>query len=316
MMSGIFVSSFAFLARLSALVAALGLAATGLNAASDTEAVVLPQSSPWNLDYGEDRCRLIRFFGEGDNRVVLVMEQFGLSSHFELILAGKPLRRFRRHDNVSLQMGPGFEAFERKFQRGNLGEIEPALIFGSISPVHGALEADDDPDTDDIRMLEDNYHPAGTSLKDNGAAIQWIVVSDKNDTVRLVTGDMAKPFAALTQCTDNLIRSWDVDPEVAASVVTPPRFLNVMDVAPKIQRNYPKKAMYRGQSANIQLRLIIDESGAIEDCTRIDVTEAENFTNIACEVFLEDAKFEPARDAEGNPVRTYSMQRIRYVMGG
>jgi len=37
----------------------------------------LKQSSPWNVDYADDRCRLMRQFGEGDDKVFAILIAMG-----------------------------------------------------------------------------------------------------------------------------------------------------------------------------------------------------------------------------------------------
>ena len=66
--------------------------------------------------------------------------------------------------------------------------------------------------------------------------------------------------------------------------------------------------------ATIHVRTIIDEHGQIASCTQLELTKAENFADAACNIILREAKFEPARDASGKPVRMYSTNRIRYII--
>lgn len=297
-----------------AVVAVLVTGLSGAQPAQAQEAEVLAPSSPWNVDYGEDRCRLVRTFGEGENLTAMIMEQLGPSAHFDLVLAGKTLRRMGDSKPAMIQMGPAYEAIERDFQEGDLGELSPALIFGTLSPVHADLEGDDDPETDDLKPQEDLLHPEGATVSYKTEGIEWIEISQRNRSVRLSTGPMAKPLDALHTCSIDLLKTWGLDPEIVDSVEVGPKVTNIISVAKRIQGNYPSKALMRGQMATIQLRIIVNEQGHMESCTRLDVTEAENFTDGPCGVFGRYAEFEPARDASGASVRSYMMQRIRYLL--
>jgi hypothetical protein len=59
-----------------AAVLALAALSTALAAMpAQAEPVVLKPSSPWNVDFGEDKCRLSRLFGEGENQHYLAFQQ-------------------------------------------------------------------------------------------------------------------------------------------------------------------------------------------------------------------------------------------------
>ena len=313
-MSGVFVSMLQVVRLAVGFAAMASVPVTGLHVATAQEASVLSPSSAWNLNYGEDRCRLLRTFGDDDSPTVLIMEQVSPSDHFELIIAGDTLRWVNDDRHATLQMGPGYEAFERRFHEGTLGEIKSALVFGSISPVHGGLSAADKPASDEASAHERILHPMDVPLAESGANIEWIEFAHRNRVIRLNTGPLAKALEGLTTCTADLVRSWGLDPEAVASVVANPEITNIEHVTRRIQRTYPSKALRRGEMATIHVRTIIDEHGQIASCTQLELTKAENFADAACNIILREAKFEPARDTSGKPVRMYSTNRIRYII--
>lgn len=70
-------------------IAACALGAPLLIAAS--EPVRLQPSSKWVVDYGENSCRLIRTFGEGASKTVLLMES-EVPYEIDMLVVGQPLR--------------------------------------------------------------------------------------------------------------------------------------------------------------------------------------------------------------------------------
>ena len=64
------------------------------------------------------------------------------------------------------------------------------------------------------------------------------------------------------------------------------------------------------------LRLIIDGSGRVTHCHVTDFLTAKVLRDAACEVMTENARFEPARDAEGNPATDFYFQQVRYLTPG
>lgn len=71
-------------------IAAVGLLA-GAPAQAAREAKVLEPSSAWTLDYGDERCSLIRTFGTGDDSLKLQIDTYGSPTDFRILLAGRPV---------------------------------------------------------------------------------------------------------------------------------------------------------------------------------------------------------------------------------
>ncbi len=314
-MSGVHFGRSVFKSAVSAALALAG-SAVAAGAALANEPVVLSPSSQWHLDYAEDRCKLMRVFGEGDDKSVILLEQLSPSSHLELTVAGKPFRTMRDRQEISVQMGPGHPAFERSFQRGSFASYKPALIFGHLSPLHPFAVAGEDPEMNEIAAAEKAWHPSGVLVPANGAEIDWIELRQRKQVIRLDTGNLENAFTAMNTCTDHLLKSWGVDAEEFASVTQKAEWTNLQDVAERIQRRYPSRALNRGSQANFRMRLFIDESGRVTDCKLLELTEGENFDNTPCAIMVEHARFKPARNADGTAVNSYDMVTVRYVMGG
>lgn len=64
----------------------------------------------------------------------------------------------------------------------------------------------------------------------------------------------------------------------------------------------------------MRLRVIVNPQGRVEDCAIIKATETEKLELPACKV-MEDATFEPALDAAGQPMRSFYATTITYVIG-
>ena len=75
-------------------VAAVSISSASPLSAQDTndDALRLKPASQWQLNYADDSCRLARMYGEGDQRVIFYIEQYGLGQSFSMLAAGKPLK--------------------------------------------------------------------------------------------------------------------------------------------------------------------------------------------------------------------------------
>ena len=63
----------------------------GTPAAADTlaEPTNLEPTTPWQLDYGDERCSLGQQYGSGDESLVLQIDSYGSWRNFRVTLAGR-----------------------------------------------------------------------------------------------------------------------------------------------------------------------------------------------------------------------------------
>jgi hypothetical protein len=278
--------------------------------AADDEPVHLKPQSPWQLDYADSRCRLGRYFGEGDEKTVFWLEQYGPSDGFTWLVAGPAIDRFRSRRETNVQFGPHFPRWQLSYPETTLEGFGPAISgTGPVAPP-------DDGDED----KEAANKPVGLPHLDAeaGRELFWLRLDQKfAQPVVLELGKMDKPFEAMNQCVEDLVAHWGVDVEAQKTRATPPQFTNIMLVARKIQEHYPEKAVRSGSQANFHLRILVGVNGQATDCTLTDITLATNFDmrRHPCRIVLDSAKFESARDVNGNPVASFYETNIAYRIG-
>jgi len=296
--------------------------------AADDEPVHLKPQSPWQLDYAEARCRLGRYFGEGDEKTIFWLEQYGPSAGFRWLVAGPAIDRFRAGRRTNAQFGPGFSEWEFSYS-GATVEGFGSSISGNGPHAPPDLEAlgasisdagPDAPYVDEGEAREARIKPVGLPHLDAeaGRELFWLRLDQKfAQPVVLELGKMDKPFEAMNQCVEDLVAHWGVDVEAQKTRATPPQFTNIMLVARKIQEHYPEKAVRSGSQANFHLRILVGVNGQATDCTLTDITLATNFDmrRHPCRIVLDSAKFESARDVNGNPVASFYETNIAYRIG-
>lgn len=94
----------------------------------------------------------------------------------------------------------------------------------------------------------------------------------------------------------------------AATAIAEPAVLAVpVDVdiwKRKIGRELYRTERFRGLP-EMKLGLIVSETGTVTECLALPLTDGEPARGqIACPLVIEYARFEPARDADGSPVRS------------
>ncbi|MEO1730949.1 MAG: TonB family protein [Pseudomonadota bacterium] len=270
-------------------------------------AAKLPPLRPWNIDFAENRCRLSRLFGTEEEPHLIFFEQTAPGARFGLTFAGSQLKRFARADDVSLgaERDKPIEPIDR-FYRGDVTGIGPAIIIAdyrigrSVETSVGAKDKGDE-----TRRLS----KAGIDL-DEATTIDRFVLAREDDVVSFETGDMIPAFQALNVCTSDLLRSWGLDPDEHQAYRSPV-WTNRISISKRIARYYPLDALNRGEMGVFRMRVIVEKDGAASDCFLEASTENARLEPPACRE-MRRAKFEPARDAQGQPIRSFYSTSITY----
>jgi Gram-negative bacterial TonB protein C-terminal len=280
-------------------------------AKAEKEPIRLKPSSAWTLDYAEHGCRMVRAFGEGENKSHIILSRYHPNEQFSLIVAGK-LFKLSGPTDVRLQFGAA-EAEQKIFSYGGSSGDSPAIIISSVMRLAPPTEAEqkllDRAKGDERREIE--LAPISAERQ---KAIKYLRVGKplRND-VTLELGAMDKPMAAMSKCVDNLLTTWGIDVEKhktltrrALALTNPSNWLNSDD--------YPKDMLVDRQPALVEFRLDVDEMGKATGCYIQATTKPKEFDDAVCKGIMRRAKFDPALDAEGKPMKSYYKNRVHFRM--
>lgn len=283
-------------------IAALVLAGTPARA----EVIELAPSSPWNVDFGETKCRLARFFGEGEKRHILFFEQYWPDKRTGMTVAGPTLSGFRSLQPTLLQFNPSQEPQKGEPFSGSVDGYGDAVVYSSIRL--------DKAERDDNSPPEPIAPGIPTLDKTSAKQAQFVSVKQRGDEVRLKTGPLDAAFEVLDNCALDLIGTWGLDVEQHRTATRLPRWTNRDAVVRRIVATYPRDAAMLGEQAIIRMRVTVSAQGAVEDCAIINATQTLRLDSPACRS-MALARFEPALDAAGNPMRSYYAESIVYRLG-
>lgn len=319
------------LRRSVSLVGTLALSAAGLPLGAETlpeevaarpETIRLTPASAWNIDFGESKCRLQRFFGPDDQRHVLIIEQNVPQDVFGLIVAGPSVARLKGVKTVSVGLVSNLPLRpEPGIMSGTLAEYGSALFTTRLTFTPPVVSGEPSksgvkqvaPIEGETKKAERVLSSAVLAL-DEAATVKRIVLSDGkgNKAISFETGNLKDAVAALNACTSDLLSQWGLDPEKHLQY-QPPRLTNYRQVAESVARNYPSRAADKGESGVFTLRLIVEADGTISDChfeARTKVTELEP----QCRQILRLAQMAPALDAEGKPMKSFYFTQVTYKL--
>lgn len=283
-------------------------AATPALAQSGKEPLVLKPSSAWHVDYADDRCRLAREFGVGDEQTYLFFDRYGPNEYFRLTLAGKPVKTSVEKGDAELRFGPAEGEQKILFFNGYLGTV-PALIIANNMRVAPATAAEFDAATksDDDEWID--FAPIGEVRH---KAIKYLKVGKPlKRPVTLETGSMRGPLVALDKCIDNLMTTWGIDTEKHKTLSrkvrpqqSPGRWV--------VSDDYPMDMLVSGQPAIVEFRLSVGPDGKPTACHIQSTTRPKKFDDAVCNSVMRRARFDPALDAAGKPLASFYRNTVRF----
>ncbi len=269
--------------------------------------VEIAPAGPWNVDFAEEKCRLARLFGEGENRHLLVFQQYWPGKDAGVTVAGPAFDRFRSLQRTDVRFFEAQKPLRTTPFKGRVEGHGSGLIYSSLAITDGepaAVNTVDEPVAGGIPQLD----PA------EGDRVQFVELTQGGRTVRLDTGRLGEAFKVLNECTLDLLRDWGLDPEKHLTAASLPRWTNQAALTRRIVADYPVAAASQGEQAIMRMRVIVGEDGSVESCTLLKATAAERLESPACRI-MRGARFEPARDANGTPFRSLYVTSITYRMG-
>lgn len=272
----------------------------------------LAPSSPWNVDYAKDSCRLIRKFGVGGREVTLVLEQFEPMEWFALTAAGEPLERMNGVEpmlQLGIRFGPNEEMAELPSFAARMGG-KPAVVVQSplrLAPLTPAEKAARE------RALKSggDFEIAPVS-EERAQRVGWLELSKalRKDLV-LETGRMDQALSVLRTCTWDLVGSWGLDIEQQKHRSRPP----IPKTSPGTwfrPNEYPGSMLNSGNQAIVNFRVMVDQTGKVTSCIIQTSTRPKEFDDLVCRSVMKRAAFDPALDAGAKPISSFWRQQVTY----
>lgn len=279
----------------------LALSITGQTGLVAKEPLVLQPSSNWNLDYADDKCRLMRRFGEGENSVEFLLEQAGPEPFYTMALFGEPARGSNR-ETMRIQFGPSEEMSERSFLSGKLkGKDTRFVIMHGIhlaAPPKGAKQGE---------FVVVDIGP------DREQAITTLSLKHGvRHPLTLQLGSMGEPMAAMRTCIADLMEAIGPVEDDPNGKGKKANLTNIKKVARFIQERYPMRMIKKEQGGVVGVRLMVNREGKASACQITKSDRPAAFDDMVCFGLLKIAEFEPALGPDGEPrIGTYTTS-VRY----
>lgn len=293
---------------------AVGLLGCGSSSAAQDAPVILKPSSAWHVDYGEDHCRLARQFGSKGQETVFYLEQYEPGDEFTVLAAGPGFSAAKLR-NASVRFGPdGASAGADRITQAEMAKFGSGVMVTSM------------------RVLPDNA-PVVTTTKVTPGTTNYLsppmlrtldpadvahlssfeLVEEDSHVARLMLGGMGEPIKALNACTDELLTHWGID--VAAHKTRSRGVIPKSNPGAWISAgDYPIDLMRAGTQGVVHFRLDVDERGRATRCSIQQSTRPAEFDRVVCSKISRNARFEPALDSAGEPMKSYWRSTVRFEL--
>ena len=297
-----------------------GLSAALPTAASADEGLTLKPAADWRLREYDDKCRVSRRFGSGDDSVTLWIDQGGETPTYNLTAIGRPLRN-PFGASLTVQFSPEPE-YTRYYIAAKSSKDRPVItLFGArLTPTAREIEemanrgkerGEEEVDLADAQIV---------AIDEGMTAERIAAITDLKlgralmEPLTLQTGALTEPFAQLQQCTKKLVENLYKNTAEAVEAGTGVREKNVEKWASIIQQNYPQTLVRAGEEARLGVRLTINKVGRPTYCEVTGIVGLTAFNDTACLLLLKHAEFYPARGGDGEPIVARYSTRITFVL--
>jgi hypothetical protein len=267
------------------------------------ETVVFRPAGDWTADYGDDYCRLIRTFSDGTREMSLALERLQPGAQVRMIVVGEGMRPFRGADQIAYQFLPAGASGKARYVRSETADRKSLVSF---DPVTLAPPPAFTPPAPGTPPAPPPVYSRTAELDTARAVTGFALTEGLISPVRVETGSLRAPVAALQDCADDLLKVWGLDPDKHKAMTAGP-VLNPTPGGVLPQGTIPFTEFEKlGGGAN-QVRLLIGADGKVTSCAIYLPSLTQTLNQRICNLAKDRASFQPAKDADGQPMASVWM---------
>jgi hypothetical protein len=253
----------------------------------------LQPSDKWMVQYVDPDCLLSRPYGSGVDQVTLLVSPslLGGEGVLNLVHPGSKALIYSGGKGT-LTAEPGGPLAERKFAAG--------------------------PTTVGKRLVSYAIDAEGMTRLSKAQTVRIPV--EKGKIYVLATPRLGAALDALETCTQQQLKRLGVD-AVALGIDKASRAKAVVPAVPKFQMNeiirqedYLAEALRNEQQGKVGIAWWVETDGKVRECRVILPSPSSLLNGHSCDLILRRAQYEPARDGQGNPIRSVLTTRFVWAL--
>ncbi|VVT04052.1 putative TonB protein C-terminal [Erythrobacter sp. EC-HK427] len=245
----------------------------------------------WRITPRESGCTASQIFASGEQRVTLVMRRLQPFQDVQFAVIGSA---FSHEDAMAAGFVPA----------GTLLDI-PQRNPASIGAREGFAFARQ-PFREGPAMAEVESHWGSRTR-------HFVVQGEDNASLVLNTGPIGDVFDQFNDCTLQQLREYGVDWAARGRFQRHPSITNIREVTRDLGRRFGRERDSIFARGPVTVRMIVDGNGNATRCDLVTQMARRDIEAVTCDVLMEDAEFEVALDAEGNPVTDFLVQQIVFI---
>lgn len=277
--------------------------------AAQSEAVQLAPSSDWVLEYADDSCALLRKFGAEGQSVQMEMRQFSPGEEFQLTVSSANFERRERDPEFAFLPDTEEVSLEGALTVEFADGSEGFMVRHSTKPP-SLIRAE----SELLNFERPRLDPAARDARE-GQMTGISIRRAFNREFVLQTGNMHPAMNAMRACLDELLTHWGIDADAHRNLQREAVPINFSEMAREVSARYPRSMLSRGRQAILRIRMDVSAEGRATGCHHQISYNDDPFEEISCALLLEHARFSPALDVAGNPINSYYVLSVIYVMG-
>lgn len=244
-----------------------------------TPAVAQPlqPSTPWNVDYAENECRLVRDFGQEGNKIWLSFSAGASFTHYSMVIASPSFSTTNRFTDIEIKATP-------------LGDTK------TVNAMPYSIELDGKKN----QVFRFGIERASFTNVSKDQVIKFKVKSGK--AFELNASGLQNALEALNTCHDNLLTDrFKIDLTAFHALQSPP--LPRDGVASWVTTDDLPPAAIRGKwEGQTQFVMTVGTDGKANDCRTITSSGHAILDQRACDLMIQRGRFTPAKGANGEPI--------------
>jgi len=270
---------------------------------AENDGLTLEPSADWRFREYDDRCRASRVFGEGENRTTLWIEQGGEEPNYNVTLIGRPLRH-PYGGGVHIQFGEQPETI-RSYIALESSRGRPVLMMYGVTVTPPEPDQQRGEDAPPIELDFDRDVAASiTTLRMRTSIVE---------PLNLELGSLDEPLTFLDQCGLKISALLSEAGRALTGEATPP--IPIESARDWIRDgDYPNYLVAAQMQGRLTIRLTVNSAGRPSSCFVTQSNKPQLFDDVVCLNLMKRAEFEPARNANGEPVASYYFTSVTFRM--
>jgi hypothetical protein len=248
-------------------------------------AVALEPTSEWRIEPSDARCVAVRNFGSADGPVTLAIKAPPTGSSLQVAIIRSGHVRSPEQLGATIRVGDqSFDTFALRYPTGKKQSVSL------------------------VNLLED-----AVAATRSAAALEVTVAGGFDG--RFSLAEAGPMWSQLDACLGRLRRTWNVDDELQGGTASGARAILPIQSLFSAD-DYPALAVSEEWQGTTGFLLLIDEKGAVQDCTLTQSSGVAILDSRSCGIVRARGKFAPAMGTDGQPIKSYWSQRITWRLVG